>query len=212
MQKKKRKRQKFFLIKKWDDWFIFILGVVFIVLGILAIFNSLYHKNNMQIFWMCYISLLIIGFGLLRKNAWLIASQLSILAIPLIVWDIDFIHWIIFQSPLFGIADYFFISPGFSLGKFISLQHLVTVPLGLFSIYLIKLKKKDYWKFSMAQIVVVFLVVYFFTSPSDNINCVFDSCVNFVGNFYYQFTWFLSFFSLIIITSFIMNQFKWLFE
>jgi len=187
-----------------------ILGVFFLILGIGAIVNSLYLRNLTQIFWMCYISLILIGVGILKKNSFLIISQINILAIPFIFWDIDFIYWLVFNQPLWGITDYFFLERTFTIGKVISLQHLFTVPIALYATHLIGLKRKDTWKFSMVQAVLVYIAVTIFTSPETNINCVFDPCINIYFGLPYRLTWFLIFFIMIIITTNVVNRLKFL--
>jgi hypothetical protein len=183
-----------------------LLGIVFLILGIGAIANSLYIENPSQIFWMCYLSLILIGFGILTRNSFLIVVQLNILAIPFIIWDVDFIYWIIFNRPLWGITDYFFLERTFTLGKIISLQHLFTVPISLLAVYLIKLKRKNSWVFSVIQISLVYLAVSLFTPKESNINCVFDPCINVHFGISYRLTWFIIFFLMIMATSYCINR------
>jgi hypothetical protein len=183
-----------------------ILGGLFLFLGLGAVLNSLYLKNPTQIFWICYLSLIIIGVGLLTKNSFLIVSQLNILAIPLIIWDIDFLYWLLFNKPLFGITDYFFLDRIYTLGKIISLQHLFTLPVALFATYLIKLKRKDTWKLSIVQIVLVFFAITIFTPSEANINCVFNPCINVYIGLPYRLTWFIILFVMIAITVNIINR------
>ena len=83
-------------------------------------------------------------------------SQVYILTIPLLIWNIDFFYWLIFDKPLWGITDYFFVNNVFNLGKVISLQHLFTIPLSIYAANLIGVKRRDAWKWSFIQIILVF--------------------------------------------------------
>ena len=81
-------------------------------------------------------------------------------------------------NELFGIATYFLI-PGPILGKIVTSQHLFTLPLSIFALYLIKIKRKDAWKFSFVELAIVFFVTILITSEKYNINCVYNNCLNF---------------------------------
>src|SRR3989338_4012560 len=108
-----------------------LIGAYFLLLGITAILRSLYIGAPYQILYACYIGAILIGVGILTKKSIIILSQIYILAIPLLIWDIDFIHWIIFKTPLWGITDYFFFDISANLDKFITLQHLYTIPVAI---------------------------------------------------------------------------------
>jgi len=194
-------------IKDYEDIILNIVGILFLVLGIVAVLNSLYSKNLMQVFWACYLGLLLIGFGIIKRNSFIIMSQVYILAIPLILWDIDFLYWIIMQKPLWGITDYFFLERVLNLGKLISLQHLFTIPLSIYAVKKIGLKRRDAWKWSFIQITVVYILVSVLTTPEYNINCVFNPCINLYFGLPYRLTWFIIFFGMTSLTSVVINNF-----
>jgi len=185
--------------------FLDLIGIFFLILGIIAIANSMYNKNPTQILYLCYLGLIIIGIGILTKRSSIILSQVYILAIPLLIWDIDFLHWIITQKPLFGITDYFFLEGHSLIGKIVSLQHLFTIPLSVYAANLIGIKRKDAWKWSFIQIILVFVAVSLFSSPELNINCIFNSCINLYIGLPYRLTWFLIIFSMTFITSILLH-------
>ncbi|MFH1151499.1 MAG: hypothetical protein V1788_00015 [Nanoarchaeota archaeon] len=182
-----------------------ILGVFFLFWGIVAISLSMYNQNPTQILYMCYLGLVLIGVGILTKRSFIIMSQVYILAIPLIVWDIDFLHWLILNKPLFGITNYFFAEGHSLLGKIISLQHLFTVPIAVYAASLIGIKRKDAWKWSFIQIILVYIFVSLFTPSDININCVFNPCINIYFGLPYRLTWFLIIFSLTFLSSLGIN-------
>jgi len=194
-------------MKKSMRFFILdLIGIFFLFLGIAAIANSLYIQNPTQILYMCYIGLLLIGIGILTKRSFIIMSQVYILAIPLLIWDIDFLYWLIMQKPLWGITDYFFLDKAFILGKIISLQHLFTVPIAIYAANKIGIKRKDSWKWSFIQILLVFIAVNIFSSPESNINCIFNPCINIVLGLPYRLTWFLIIFTMTFLTSILLNS------
>ncbi len=192
-----KKKHKFFILD--------ILGIFFLTWGVIAISLSMYNKNPTQILYMCYLGLILIGIGILTKRSYIIMSQVYILAIPLLIWDIDFLHWLIFNKPLFGITNYFFAEGHSLIGKIISLQHLFTVPLSIYIAKIIGIKRKDAWKWSFIQITVVYLFVTLFSSPDLNINCVFHPCINLHFGLPYRLTWFIIIFSMTFITSVLIN-------
>ena len=184
-----------------------IIGFVLFSLGIAAIANSFFIQNPTQILWSCYLGLVIMGIGIIKRNSFLIMSQVYILALPVLVWDIDFLYHLIFNAPLFGITDYFFTDKVFNLSKLISLQHLFSIPLAIYATKKIGLKRRDAWKWSFIQIIVIYALVRILTSPESNINCVFNPCVNVYFGLPYRLTWFLIIFGTTILTSFITNKF-----
>lgn len=193
--------------KRLESAVLNILGIIPLILGILAVLNSLYLKNPTQILWMCYISLIVMGIGILSRKSAVIMSQVYILAIPLLAWDVDFLYRLAAGASLWGISDYFFVNKAITLGKIISLQHLVTIPMSIYAVYLIGLKKKGAWKWSFAQIILVYFVISVFFPPESNINCVFEPCVNFSLGIPYSLSWFLVSFSMTALSVLVLNGF-----
>ena len=188
-----------------------ILGLLFIVLGISAYINSLDNGSPGQIFWFCYVALVLIGAGIFIKSPNIVLTQLNIMTIPLLVWVLDFFYVLIARETLFGITDYFFL-PGPILGKIITSQHLFTIPLAIFSLYLIKIKRKDLWKFSFIEMSLIFLLSRLLTLEEYNINCVYMSCMNFsLGqSWFYPFWWFIIVFFMVFLTNYIFIRLKFL--
>ena len=189
---------------------LFALGIIFLIWGIIAIANSLMTEPA-QILWFCYLGLVLIGIGIFMGNGGLIGSQIAILGIPLIFWDIDFIYRAVSGLSLLGITDYFLVNRPI-LSQLISAQHLFTLPLALYALYLVKVKKTDFWKISIAEVIALFFASYLFSKPESNINCVFRSCVNVDIGLPYKIEWFLVFFVLIIVINFILSKMKFLFK
>jgi len=196
--------------KWWKNLILNVFGIFILLLGIIAVINTLWTQGSVQVLWMCYICLLLIGIGILIRSSFLIMSQLYIITIPLLLWDVDFLYRLIMQKSLIGVTDYFFIGSLSEIGKIITLQHLFIIPLAIYLVYLIGVKRRDAWKLSFIQIILVFFLGILFTSPEANINCVFEPCINIFLGLPYQLTWFLIAFLLIIVSNLIINQLPFL--
>ena len=185
-----------------------IIGVFFMLFGVIAISNSMYHQNPMQILFLCYIGLVLMGLGILTKRSYLVMSQVYILLIPHLLWTIDFFYQLILNKPLWGITDYFFIDNLNVLGNIISLQHIFAIPIALYAVSLIGLKRKDAWIFGFVQITIIYVLVSLLTLSETNINCVFKSCINVhlgIPWVPYRLTWFIAIFSMTFISSIVVN-------
>ena len=118
-----------------------VIGIFFIVFGLMAIIVNLLLDSPQQILWFCYWALLLLGIGTIRKNSFLLAAQLNVMTIPLLIWNVDFFYFWITKEPLIGIANYFFIDRPL-VSQIISIQHLITIPLAFYALSLIKIKRK----------------------------------------------------------------------
>lgn len=198
--------------KKVENIILLVIGIIFLLLGIGAIVNNLYQSDLVPILWLCYIGMILIGIGILTRNSLLVVSQLNIMAIPSIFWSVDFLYGIFNQgTTLFGIVDYYFVSEPL-IGKIISSQHIFTLPLSLFALYLIKVKRSDIWKISFIQLIIVYIFTRLVTDPERNVNCVFKPCANFIPETGYLITWFVLVFLLVYITNFLINRMKFLYK
>jgi len=183
-----------------------ILGIFFLGMGLFSISLAIIQGEMDIIFWFCYIGWSIIGYGILTRNSFLIISQLNILTIPTIIWNIDFFYYLFTKKILFGITSYFF-SRTDILANLVSIQHIYSLPLAFFSIYLIKTKRKDFFKLSLIQIFIIFILSKLLTQKINNVNCVFKSCMNLgleIKDPIYSLIWFISYIIMIIITNFII--------
>ncbi|SRR3989344_3543117 len=195
------------MLKKHQNLVLNFLGVILILLGIAAIFNAFYYEGLERyyaVFWMCYTSLIIIGFGMLFKKGDLIKSQIYILAIADLFWIVDFFSIILLKKSLFGITEYFFY-PGPLLPKIVTLQHLIVIPIAIYALSFLKFKRENGWKLSLLQLTAFYIVTKTLTPTSLNINCVHRACGTLLGDLgkFYPLAWFLSAFAIVFITRFI---------
>lgn len=178
------------------------IGTLFFIWGLGAVIYNIFkvEEGIAPILWMSYICLILLGIGILRKNSALIASQIAIIFIPYVFWNLDFFHHLITKESLFGITDYFF-TPGNITGKIIALQHIFNLPLSIYAMSLIGLKSKVFPLVSLIQVSIVFLISRQITNPTQNVNCVYQNCANFTFGLPYIAEWFMAQFLMILITS-----------
>lgn len=182
-----------------------IAGTIFIILGIIAYYNGLKHSGITGVLWFSYTALFLIGIGIVRKNPSLIASQVNIILIPYIFWNIDFFYVLITSESLFGITNYFFQQRPL-LSQIITLQHLFIIPISFFALYKYKLKDKGFWKISLLEIVVLFFLIRILEA-SENINCVFESCIPLqISIIPYPVAWFLFCTTFILLTNYFLSK------
>ena len=183
------------------------LGILFVFLGLLAYYNGLKISGFAGILWFSYTALLLIGIGILTKNPYLIASQVNIVFIPYLFWNVDFFYVLFTGNSLFGITDYFFQSRPL-LSQIITLQHVFIIPISFLALYLMELKRKDFWKLSVIEVAVFFFIIKIL-KPTENINCIFENCLPFeIQIIPYEITWFAAYLLMISITTGIIIYFK----
>lgn len=183
--------------------FIHYLGIIFIALGIIAFYRGFISSGIAGIFWFSYTALFLIGIGMAAKKPYIIASQINIIFIPYLIWNIDFFYVLITGNSLLGITDYFFNARPI-LSQIITLQHIFIIPVALLSIYIYKMKRKDFWKLSVIQIIIFFVAVRSL-NPDENINCIFENCLPFaVNTLPYPVIWFSVYLTMIAITNFLL--------
>jgi len=190
--------------------YVKLLGIFLIAFGFSAMGYGVLKGESMLVFWICYIGMIGIGLGCIIKNGELILSQLNILTIPLILWDIDFISFLITKQTIFGLADYFFEESSI-MARMISLEHLFLIPLGVLALYLVKNKlnkRKNAWKISLIELTLLFIVLKIISISDKNVNCVFYSCIPYINPEPYALWWFVTVFLIVFLTDFIYKKSK----
>ena len=185
-----------------------LVGLLFLIWGVSALILGINDANPSIIFWLCYSSLILIGISILKKDSYLLVSQLNILTLPMILWTIDFVFYLLNGHSIFGIVDYFFQdSP--NLAKIISLQHIFTLPLSFYALHKLKVKTNNSWMASFFQMIIIFILGRTYSSVAANVNCVYEPCVNLTLDAQaYYILWFLVSFIVVIGTNQIINKIK----
>ena len=89
--------------------------------------------------------------------------------------------------------------------RFISLEHIFLIPLSIFALYFIKIKRTDAWKLSIIQTIIFFTLSRFFTNQNDNVNFVFYSPISIIPtNSWYLLKWFIISNMAILLTNFLI--------
>jgi hypothetical protein len=184
-----------------NDYVRTVLGVLLLIISALAFFNVFYYNDFSIVFWFCYLSLPLVGIGILTNSSALVKSQLYILAIPDFIWTVEFVSHLINGRSILGFVDYLFLA-GDVLPKIVTLQHIIALPIIFYSLVLLKNKETGSWKISVAQLSVVYLLTLIFTSPDANVNCVYDICGYFSLNLgaWYVLLWFAVSFLMVYIS------------
>lgn len=185
-----------------------LFGIFYVTIALLAFYTAITLSGLQSVFWLSYFAFLLIGVGILTRNAYLIGSQIAIVFIPYLVWAIDFVYVLFTNQSLWGITNYVFTTSSF-ISLIITLQHLFIVPVGLAALASIKFKKTDFWKLSVAQVAVLFIIARLFSDSHYNINCVFRNCLPFdIQTIYYPLAWFSAFVLMIGLVSFVLTKMR----
>ncbi len=191
------------------DGLLNVLGIILILWGLAAVIYQINIQEAYFVLWFCYLGLIMTGIGIILRNDFIIAAQVAIFGIPLIIWSADFFSFLFTENFIWGITEYFF-EDQTKTGNLISIQHIFTLPVALFSLWMIKLKRKDFWVLSLFEVVVLYIVSRIFSTPEHNINCVFSSCFPADTPLPYAFDWFFFAFLMIFISSAVMVNLKFL--
>lgn len=198
-----------YLQMKKSDWIIYSIAAILFITLVLMVINSLLAKQYYDVFWYCYIAIFILVIGLIKKNSFIISSQIIILLIPDLLWISDFFYLMFTGNSLLGLTKNF---PHDSLfNQVTNLQHLYVVPLSLLALSMIKLKKNyKILLVGLGEITLTFFLTLLFV-PMSIINCVHANCVNITPTFLpYYVLWFLFSFSFIIISYLVISNLPFL--
>ncbi len=179
-----------------------VIGGVFVLWGVIAILRNIVLGRYDQLLWACWIGLIIIGIGALKRNASLTASQLNILALPWLAWSLDFIYEVITRQPLWGITSYIF-ENRYPIDTAITSAHLLALPATLYILAILKISKKDAYKLSFIHLFGLFALTILLTpyAPDNGINCVYKSCIPIPQVLPFPFQWALTGSLMILITN-----------
>lgn len=180
-------------MEKRDIYILRVLGLFLFFVSLVSILNSFRYASYSSLLWFSNLAVLLIGAGLLFRSSFLIASQVSIIFIPHLIWIVDLIYRIVFSRSLWGYTDYLFLSTDM-LANFVSFSHIFIIPIWFYALFVLKIKKNNFWIISLVQIVLVYFLTRLFTNPDNNLNCVFENCFSLFPTLFnsYTFTWFFA--------------------
>jgi hypothetical protein len=165
---------------------------VFFILIVVAKYIQLISIGEINgFFWYCYIGMIVMAIAIFRKNSFMLVTQMNLLLIPTILWVFDFIYFVLTKQYLIGVSSPFFTSFLFSQ-KLLSMEHIFLPIFSLIALYIIKIDKnkiKFTFLISILEGYLIFFVTRIISSPAENINCVYKTCLNFNLPFYYPIHW-----------------------
>ncbi len=151
-----------------------VLGWFFLALGLITFFWYALIRDWRYAVWFCNHAMIIVGLAILKRNRFWLTAMLNWALIPVGLWIIDFLVRLLFGVHLFRITEYMFQRPWWQ--DLLSLQHLVTVPLMLWAMYLLGRPHARAWLGTAIHGAVLWVISYFLISPDYNINCVYETC------------------------------------
>jgi hypothetical protein len=197
------------------ETYLYVVGFVFALIYFYVFSLFIFIDDYaVGLTWMCYLGILFITIGIFLKNSDIILSQIYILLIPDLLWAIDFFYRLISGNSFLNLDNFFF-TTAFLERKILSLQHLITPYLALFSIYLLKPKKKIFpLVLSFIELIIMFALGIFVLPASEGINCLpdYNSCffnrpLAFLN---YQFAWILVESFFVLTAFFVLRKLKFL--
>lgn len=188
---------------------LYSIAILFFVVVALTISSYLKQGLYFAVFWVCYTYMVLVAVGIIAKKPNLILSQIIIMLIPNLIWVIDFMIILITGNSPLGFAKYFFTGEGALLSNILSLHHIYSVPLGIFALSLMKIKKSHKAiLISFVEIIFFFILGLFVIPAKHGINCLptarICSSLTFPEFIPYPLIWLTVVFSFTIISYFII--------
>ena len=188
-----KKTKKYY---KQKEIFLTVVGVLFLLVGIIGIITNIIVKTPHSLIWFCNHASLILGFAFIFRSSFWITAELNIGFFPQLFWSIDVLSKLIFNRFVFGFTDYMFFPHQNKVLYIISWNHIFMLPITLIALYFIGQPSKNAWKGSFIHGVLLISMSYIFANGM-NLNCMHESCLFFIPtNMAYKILWPL--FALII--------------
>lgn len=173
-----------------------LIGIFLIVLGIVHLIQTIFFVDAVHFFWMCNHVLVFIGIAILFRNSFWLMAEFLLLFLGQFIWIINYIF------KLFNSA---FVVVSYRIEVIPAIVHLVTLPLGLVGILLLKKKEKSAWKGSLLHALILMPFVLYFGSYY-NLNCLYKPCVTWIPDIsLYPILIFLVYFAFIILLNYFLN-------
>lgn len=195
----------FFKFLKFDKYFY--LGLFFLFLQLVVILGSFRTDNFDIFFWFCNHTPLFFAIAFFIRSVSLIKAFINVGFLIQFLWLVDFLVALIFDIYAIGMTRYVF-------EDLVGFYVLVPILIHIFStnvafIFTFKEKTKNIVLFySFIYLVFLFIFTFIFTSPENNINCIYEICEfeDLTFNFYTYF-WIPLMFIFIIFPTFYLQRF-----
>ena len=175
------------------------IGVLLILFFIIRAIFLIRDGSAENLFWLCNHAPLILGIAILFRSSFWITAEISFVFAGVFIWVIDYLSKIIFDFHIFGSTAYLFPIADYGFFYVTSLIHLLSLPLAIWALFLIKTKEPSAWKGALIHaIVLIPFVVYF--REEYNLNCFLEPCISWIPCFYfYPVLAFIGYFILFVI-------------
>jgi hypothetical protein len=178
-----------------------IAGIFFFLVQFFIILGN-WNTDNYSVFvWFCNHTPVMFGLAFIFNKTQIVKGLINAGFLAQLVWTIDFLSKILFNTHIFNLTNYIFESP-------ITIWILLTITIHMFTtnVALIITMKEKPQKISLFYSFIYIAFLYFLTLlttiPEDNINWVFaiDSIV-FYSHILYTIFWPITVFILVILPS-----------
>lgn len=130
------------------------------------------HWGPRNFLWFSDIALLTTGVALWLESA-LLASMMTVaIALPELVWNVDFFGRLVTGRHPFGLSEYMFDARKPGLLRALSLFHVVLPVLLIWTVHRLGYDPRA-WIFQTVVALIVLPVTYWLTDPADNVNWVY---------------------------------------
>lgn len=187
--------------------FDLVLGIFFLLVGIIGIFIHFQQKVGVQLLWLSNHWALINGVAFLMRSSFIFSYVVVLGVVPELFWIVDFLFMLAGQ-PLFGITNYWF-APDYPMSMaMLSLQHILNPFAALYGLLRFGFHKKA-WLGSVIHGLAIWLIGLVLVNPSYNINCAWSNCLGAlpIPDQVWQISWPLIMIAHIALVYFLMQ--KW---
>lgn len=149
------------------------LGLFVLLLALANIGEHIFFKEYEDVFWFCNLYGLVLGVSILFQQRALVGTVLVSAIFPQALWIVDFILQVIGYG--FGRTAHMF-AGGITFHFIISsLLHASCIPIAIYGTYKLGYDKNSVYYAVLAGGILL-VCSYAFTSPQNNVNCVFFPC------------------------------------
>lgn len=173
----------FLLMKKRQINFVLnAIGIFLITISIIRLFFLQGYETFPQFFWLCNHVPLLIGIAILFRSSFWLMAEVSFLFVGMFLWIVNFLSYLLIDKIIFVSAEYIFVSAGTIFFYLSVTLHLLTLPLAIIAIFLLKKPEPLAWKGSLFHgIILIPIMIYF--GESYNLNLFLRSDLSFIPNF-----------------------------
>ena len=170
-----------------------IIGITLILFSLVRFYFLYTEGISFHIFWLCNHIPLIMGLAILFRNSFVLIGEFSLGFMGMVFWMLDYFYFLLFGVSLSGNGEFF------SIGAYMVVAfvlHALTLPLAIWAIILIGKRETKAFIVSIAHFIILIPIIIYF-GVEKNVNCFFESCLNFLPTFRF-YTFFLMFAYLLL--------------